>query len=325
MGTLHWTSTYERGFEGLQPDVSPSYRRRSLTVVCCGCLCWGGLFRVFVVFVMFLDEIFLFWPQLGNGNTLSSLMFCHITTVTAVMARAATDQKKSPSGNLYIGSMPGNFAQLAFPTNDRFSCQAASHFAIALHILSTSGHKGRVGEEFRNEQKMLVLLMSQWSLASCTLFFQDQSSARGAIVNATYRCVAVLPWRILRLDVLSLLPIVGTKAVSLSLWGTLTSFHRSSHLDKGVNSRFMQHRHRSWSAHVLGQPSEVWFMDACQRVWTEWLIHIWAPHGWGCHVMQAPSERRLRSNCCSMVHPLWTWRFSGGIGMAASGDRDTNA
>ena len=63
MGTMRWTSTYERGFEGLQPvrlTVSPSHRRRSLNVVCCGCLCWGVLLGGFVVFVLFLEEIFLF-------------------------------------------------------------------------------------------------------------------------------------------------------------------------------------------------------------------------------------------------------------------------
>ena len=50
-----------------------------------------------------------------------------------------------------------NFLQLAFPTDDeRFPPQKgsdASHFAFALYITSTSGNKGRVGEELPTEQK----------------------------------------------------------------------------------------------------------------------------------------------------------------------------
>ena len=63
MGTMRWTSTYEKGFEGLQPvrlTVSPSHRRRYLNVVCCGCLCWGFWFGVFVVFVCFWKRSFCF-------------------------------------------------------------------------------------------------------------------------------------------------------------------------------------------------------------------------------------------------------------------------
>ena len=44
--------------------------------------------------------------------------------------------------------------QLAFPTDEkRFPSSEASHFAIAFYILSTSGHKGRVGDELPTEQK----------------------------------------------------------------------------------------------------------------------------------------------------------------------------
>ena len=61
------------------------------------------------------------------------------------------------SGNLFVGFTPGNFIQLAFPTDDeRFPPQKgsnASHFAFALYITSTSGNKGRVGEELPTEQK----------------------------------------------------------------------------------------------------------------------------------------------------------------------------
>ena len=61
------------------------------------------------------------------------------------------------SGNLFVGFTPGNFLQLAFPTDDeRFPPQKgsnASHFAFALYITSTSGNKGRVGEELPTEQK----------------------------------------------------------------------------------------------------------------------------------------------------------------------------
>ena len=61
------------------------------------------------------------------------------------------------SGNLFVGFTPGNFLQLAFPTNaERFPPQKgseASHFAFALYITSTSGNKGRVGEELPTEQK----------------------------------------------------------------------------------------------------------------------------------------------------------------------------
>ena len=58
------------------------------------------------------------------------------------------------SGNLFVGFTPGNFLQLAFPTDaERFPAQKASHFAIALYITSTSGNKGRVGEELPTEQK----------------------------------------------------------------------------------------------------------------------------------------------------------------------------
>ena len=56
------------------------------------------------------------------------------------------------SGNPFLGFTPGNFLQLAFPT-ERFPCKKASHFAIALYILSTSGHKGPVGEELPTEQR----------------------------------------------------------------------------------------------------------------------------------------------------------------------------
>ena len=55
------------------------------------------------------------------------------------------------SGNLFVGFTPGNFLQLAFPTDaERFPPQKgseASHFAFALYITSTSGNKGRVCEE----------------------------------------------------------------------------------------------------------------------------------------------------------------------------------
>ena len=61
------------------------------------------------------------------------------------------------SGNLFVGFTPGNFLQLAFPTDaERFPPQKgseASHFAFALYITSTSGNKGRVGEELPTEQK----------------------------------------------------------------------------------------------------------------------------------------------------------------------------
>ena len=61
------------------------------------------------------------------------------------------------SGNLFVGFTPGNFLQLAFPTDaERFPSQKgseASHFAFALYITSTSGNKGRVGEELPTEQK----------------------------------------------------------------------------------------------------------------------------------------------------------------------------
>ena len=61
------------------------------------------------------------------------------------------------SGNLFVGFTPGNFLQLAFPTDDeRFPPQKgsdASHFAFAIYITSTSGNKGRVGEELPTEQK----------------------------------------------------------------------------------------------------------------------------------------------------------------------------
>ena len=58
------------------------------------------------------------------------------------------------SGNLFLGFTPGNFLQLAFPTDaERFPAKKASHFAIALYITSTSGNKGRVGEELPTEQK----------------------------------------------------------------------------------------------------------------------------------------------------------------------------
>ena len=61
------------------------------------------------------------------------------------------------SGNLFVGFTPGNFLQLAFPTDDeRFPPQKgsnASHFAFALYITSTSGNKGRVGKELPTEQK----------------------------------------------------------------------------------------------------------------------------------------------------------------------------
>ena len=48
---------------------------------------------------------------------------------------------------------PGNFLQLAFPTGERFPFKKASHFAVALYILSISGHKGPVGEELPTEQR----------------------------------------------------------------------------------------------------------------------------------------------------------------------------
>ncbi len=57
------------------------------------------------------------------------------------------------SGNAFIGFTSGNFLQLAFPTSERFPCEEASHFAIALYILATSGHKEHIGEEMSNEQK----------------------------------------------------------------------------------------------------------------------------------------------------------------------------
>ena len=58
------------------------------------------------------------------------------------------------SGNLFLGFTPGNFLQLAFPTDsERFPSKKASHFAIALYITSTSGNKGRIGEELPTEQK----------------------------------------------------------------------------------------------------------------------------------------------------------------------------
>ena len=61
------------------------------------------------------------------------------------------------SGNLFVGFTPGNFLQLAFPTDaERFPPQKGSetsHFAFALYITSTSGNKGRVGEELPTEQK----------------------------------------------------------------------------------------------------------------------------------------------------------------------------
>ena len=57
------------------------------------------------------------------------------------------------SRNPFLGFTPGNFLQLAFPTGERFPCKKASHFAIALYILSTSGHKGPVGEELPTEQR----------------------------------------------------------------------------------------------------------------------------------------------------------------------------
>ena len=58
------------------------------------------------------------------------------------------------SGNFFVGFSPGNLVQLAFPTDsERFKDDTASHFAIALYITSTTGHKGRVGEELPTEQK----------------------------------------------------------------------------------------------------------------------------------------------------------------------------
>ena len=56
MGTMRWTSTYESGFECLQPvrlTVSPSHRRRSLVVVC-----WL-LFVVVCFFLVFFCFVFL--------------------------------------------------------------------------------------------------------------------------------------------------------------------------------------------------------------------------------------------------------------------------
>ena len=58
------------------------------------------------------------------------------------------------SGNFFVGFSPGNLVQLAFPTDSKnFQADTASHFAIALYITSTTGHKGRVGEELPTEQK----------------------------------------------------------------------------------------------------------------------------------------------------------------------------
>ena len=62
MGTLRWTSTYERGFECLQPvrlTVSPSHRRRSLlfgSLCCLSCLFFFGFVALLLFLVAF--EIF---------------------------------------------------------------------------------------------------------------------------------------------------------------------------------------------------------------------------------------------------------------------------
>ena len=93
MTTICWTRTSESGFECLRPvrlTVSLSHRRRSLGFLLV-VVCFGGFVGFLVCFLWMKSSSF---DRSWVTATCCSLMFCHITTVSAIMARTAMVQKK---------------------------------------------------------------------------------------------------------------------------------------------------------------------------------------------------------------------------------------